>query len=230
MGYLVSFAAIRGLEHTDRLHEIDKSIPWRAYLLPKTDITLVEWLRHPNPNNPSQNETRFSSEPCFCHRPSGVAFADRFGGKAAPLDQFYTELIRLKRASTFPKVAVHVGLLLNKLTKCDVLVIMSDDDGWDFGCEVSDGNITKLCFDAGDDEIIELGDTGQPLVTRVMRDPKLLHEIGRRISGSWAKRLETMFGFDANLKQLGLIMMDSSQSPPSQSIFPAPTKPFWKLW
>lgn len=243
MGYLISLALIEDLPDCAPLNRLDQSVPWRAFSLPDSDITLVEWLHRPNPNNPPHlREVKFPALPEFARRPSGVSFPDEFGDRAPKLDQLYGSLLAQKRASNFPKVAVHLAMRLSELTNCRVATIMSDDDGWDFGCEAIKGSVDLVRFCAG-----EVGDCdeetgafefftihGSGISQRDVRtlEHKLLHEVASSILETWDSRLVALTGFDGDPKSLGLVEIGRAceAAPPDARLTLSSPRPFWKIW
>lgn len=215
MGYLVSCAIMEGLQDTGVLHQLPTSLPWRAYRLPNTDFFLVEWLHRPNPNNPPPNLIKFPVLPEFARRPSGVSFPDLFGTDASGIDELYANLLRQKRASTFPKVAAHLALRLSALGACKTLCLMSDDDGWDFGCLADNGIIDKVQFDAGEGEIINIDAAGYLNIERLPQGPGVIHYVAEKWARSWDDRLAKLFGFDGDPSALGLVEIDRTPQLPA---------------
>ena len=245
MGHLVSFAAIRGLTEPSPLHGIEPSIPWRAHRLPGSDLVLIEWLQRPNRNNPPpHNQLRFPSPPDLGIRPAGIAFKTGFGAAAPGLDELYARLQSEKRAGTLPAVAVHVALMLHRLVALPILSLCSDDDEWDLACEVREGQIDRLDFRAGEEEI-KVGRDGR-IETLPSPQPsgQRIHKIAEEAAVGWSEKLQALFGFDGDVARLGLQELDRVNfvpEPPAENAWhvqqarqearqEAPRKPFWKFW
>jgi hypothetical protein len=210
------------------LHRLPPSLPWRAYRLPATNLVLVEWLHRPNPNNPPPNPIRFPATPEFARRPSGVSFPDAFGASIPGADDLYARLLSQKRASTFPKVAAHLALMLSALGGCRTLCLMSDDDGWDFGCLALDGIFCEARFDAGKGENLHIDAVGNLIVERRFQDPRLIHQIAEAWARSWHDSLSKLFGFNGDASALGLIEIDRTPQPPDTDV--SSGKPWWCFW
>jgi hypothetical protein len=192
-------------------------MPWRAFQLGSTELTLIEWLRRPNPNNPSHlRNIKFSDIPTFSQRPSGVSFASEFGLEAPGLDNLYANLVRQGRASSFPSVAVHSALMLSQLTQKHVLSVCSDDDDWDFVCEVRANQVHYITFisqgtEAAQEITFKQGCEVkfQPLL---LDTPRILHHVAEREVTLWSRDLRPLFGFDGDARLLTIVEIDHSRS------------------
>lgn len=242
MGYLVFFAAVKGLQDFACLENIPQTMPWRAFRQPTCDLVLLEWIQRPNRNNPPPNNMiRFPERPEFARRPVGISLPERFGPTAPGLDNLYDKLFADKRAGTLSKVAVQSALMLSEITGCPVLSIASDDDEWDLACEARGGTLVWLRFDAGHEEL-HISADGE-IQSSPLPEQKFVHRIAENAAATWCEGLRPMFGFDGNVTRVPLsevARVDFRPERPAVAIEPRASspvsgrpqlgRPLWKFW
>lgn len=229
MGYLRFFAAIADVEDVACLDGIPSSIPWRAFRMPG-GITIIEWLKRPNPNNVPRAEVDFSVRPTLSRRPAGVAFERNFGAAAPGLDELYASLAKQRKASTLPAVAAHTTLLLHRLSNRPVLGIASDDEDWDFACEAKDGKLHRTRFLSADEELL-VDQFGRLQLISCANSQRILHRIASEEARSWSPELAALFGFDGDIGPLGLVEIGRSRTASMPEFQTSALKrPWWRLW
>lgn len=243
MGYLVFFAAVRGLHDLACLERIPATMPWRAFRVATCDLVLVEWLRRPNRNNPPpHNQLVVPVRPEFARRPAGVSLPERFGVAAPGLDDLYDKLLSEQRAGCLSKVAVQSALMLSEITDRAVLSVASDDEDWDLACEADKGKLAWLRFAAGDHELL-FPSSGEVRPRALHKGHRILHHIAEDASTDWCRDLAPLFGFDGDAASVPLTEAARVNFVPEEPIplggrgsvaqpteRSSPRRPFWKLW